>query len=57
MNLFNCFQAMAFYTAMPFGIEWCFTNDHTGWGYILAGVEFIGFVMASMAIKESAMLK
>jgi hypothetical protein len=32
MNLFNSFQAMAFYTIMPFGIQYLFQNNYTGWG-------------------------
>ncbi len=45
MNLFNKFQAMAFYTATPLGIQWLFSNGHTGWGALVCGVELIGMVM------------
>ena len=52
MNLFNCFQAVAFYTMTPFLIEWLYKNDHVAWAYILGAGEFIGFVLMSIAISK-----
>lgn len=50
MNLFNCFQAVAFYTLTPFGIQWLATNGHNTWA-IIAGVGlFIGYVWLSFAV-------
>ena len=57
MNLFNCFQAMAFYTIMPFGIQWLFQNQYNGWAYVLCVAQFIGFVMASVAIHNTEVFK
>ena len=57
MNLFNCFQAVAFYTIAPFFIHWLYTNDHTTWAYILGFGEFVGFIMMSVAINTSKFLK
>lgn len=52
MNLFNCFQAMAFYTVAPFGIMWLFQNNYDVWGYILAVGQLIGYVILSLTIHD-----
>lgn len=57
MNLFNCFQAVAFYTVAPFLIQYLFNNGFNTWAYIGCFAEFIGFVMMSIAIHESKLLK
>lgn len=54
MNLFNCFQAVAFYTLVPFGIQWLAAHDYTAWA-IVAGVgEFAGYCMLSISVYEGA---
>jgi len=52
MNLFNCFQAVAFYTLTPFAIQWLFTHGYNGWAYIACIGELVGFVLISLAIEE-----
>jgi hypothetical protein len=52
MNLFNCFQAVAFYTLTPFGIQYLFNNGFSAWGYVACIGEFVGFVLISMAIHD-----
>lgn len=53
MNLFNCYQAVAFYTAVPFAIEWLANNGYSTWAIILGVGEFAGFCLMSLAIHES----
>lgn len=53
MNLFNCFQAVAFYTAVPFAIQWLASNGFNTWAIILGIGEFVGFVMLSVSVSES----
>lgn len=48
---------MAFYTIMPFGIQWLFQNQYNGWAYVLCVAQFIGFVMASVAIHNTEVFK
>jgi Sec-independent protein secretion pathway component TatC len=53
MNLFNCYQALAFYTLVPFGIQWLTLNGHTAWA-ITAGVgEFVGFIWLGIALRQA----
>ena len=54
MNLFNCFQAIAFYTIVPFGIQWLMNNGFNGWAIVLGVGEIIGFVALSVAVHSSA---
>jgi len=49
MNLFNSFQAVGFYSLLPFGIIWLFNNEQSVWGYAASAVMFIGYVMLSFA--------
>lgn len=53
MNLFNCFQAMAFYTLAPFGIAYLFQNHYDVWGYIAAVGQFAGYVTVSVMLHDS----
>ncbi len=53
MNMFNCFQAVALYTALPFGIQYLMTNGHDVWGYMLCVVQLIGYAIISVAVAES----
>jgi hypothetical protein len=53
MNLFNSFQAVAFYTLTPFLIQWLFANGHDGWAYLASAGELAGFAMISFAIHEA----
>ncbi|MEN0059585.1 MAG: hypothetical protein AAGB31_12170 [Bdellovibrio sp.] len=53
MNLFNCFQAVAFYTVTPFGIQWLATNGFNTWA-IVAGVGmFVGYILMSIAVHQA----
>jgi hypothetical protein len=52
MNLFNCYQAVAFYTATPFAIQWLASNGHEPWSWILGIGELIGFILLGQAINE-----
>ena len=52
MNLFNCFQAVAFYTLTPFVIQWLFANGFDAWGWIASIGEVLGFVALSVQLHE-----
>lgn len=52
MNLFNCFQAMAFYTLSPFLAQYLFRNGYIVFGYISCVAIFAGFVTLSFMIEE-----
>lgn len=53
MNLFNCYQAVAFYTATPFAIQWLANNGYTFWAGIIGIGEIIGFILMGLAINQS----
>jgi hypothetical protein len=53
MNLFNCYQALAIYTATPFAIQWLSQNGNTSWAIVLGIGEFVGFCVLGVAINES----
>lgn len=53
MNLFNSYQAVAFYTATPFAIQWLANNGYNTWAIALGIGEFIGFVLMGIAVSES----
>lgn len=52
MNLFNCFQMVAFYTALPLLSHWLFTNQHNVLGSITVVVICIGLVLLSLAMYD-----
>lgn len=52
MNLFNCFQAVGFYTALPLAIQWMFANNYNVWGYITSAVLLIGYVLLSILTAD-----
>jgi len=54
MNLFNCFQAVAFYTLVPFLAQYLFTHDYNVGGYIAVVAELIGFVLLSVNLHENS---
>lgn len=54
MNLFNSYQAVAFYSVMPFGINWLYQNGHSGWSYVAGAAWLIGFILMGMAVHEGA---
>lgn len=56
MNMFNCFQAVAFYTLLPFGIQWLYMAGHTGFMYVGCVAQLIGYVLMSIAINDSKSL-
>lgn len=51
MNLFNCFQAMAFYTLSPLLAQWLFVNNYRTGGYIASVGIFIGYVLLAIKIN------
>lgn len=53
MNLFNCFQAMAFYTLSPFLAQYLFNNGYNVGGYITSGAIALSFVALSITLHES----
>ncbi len=53
MNLFNCYQAIAIYTATPFAIAWLSNNGNVAWAIVLGIGELIGFIMLGIAVNES----
>lgn len=53
MNLFNCYQALAFYTITPFGIQWLYQNNYTAWAVVLGLGELVGFILLGIAVRES----
>lgn len=52
MNLFNCFQAVAFYIITPFLIQYLYSNGYTAWAVVAGVGEFVGFVAISFIISE-----
>lgn len=52
MNLFNCFQAVGFYTMLPLIIQWLFVNNYPVWGYICSAVLAVGFIILSFKVGE-----
>lgn len=52
MNLFNCYQALAFYTAAPLAIQWLALNGYTTWAVILGIGEVIGFVVLGAIVSD-----
>lgn len=57
MNLFNCFQAVAFYTITPVLIQYLFANGYTGFAYMAVLAEIVGFVLISFAIHDNKSFK
>ena len=53
MNLFNCYQAVALYTATPFFIEWLNNNGFKSLSLVVGIGEIIGFILLGLAINES----
>lgn len=53
MNLFNCYQAVAIYTATPFAIQWLANNGNTSWAVVLGIGELIGFILMGLAVNYS----
>ena len=53
MNTFNCFQAVGFYTALPFAMQYLFSNGYNSWGYVVAAIQLVGYIMLSVAIRSS----
>ena len=52
MNLFNCFQAMAFYTMLPLLASYLFTNGYPIFGYVACVANFVGYVVLSFVIND-----
>ena len=53
MNLFNCFQAVLFYSLLPFLIMWA---DKSGYTLLSVGAGvgmFVGFVLLSLAVHNA----
>lgn len=47
--MFNCFQAVGFYSLLPILIQWLYSNGYATWSYIAGGVMFIGYCLLSIA--------
>lgn len=54
MNLFNCFQAVAFYTVVPFGIQYLANTGNTAWAVVAGIGHLVGFFFLSIAVHESS---
>lgn len=54
MNLFNCYQAIAFYTAVPFLIEWLANNGFNTWAILLGIGEFVAFCILGATVHEGS---
>ncbi len=52
MNMFNCYQAVGFYSILPFGMQWLYTNNHSGWSYVVGAVWFIGFIVLGVTVNN-----
>jgi hypothetical protein len=52
MNLFNCYQALAIYTALPFAIQWLASNGNTAWAVVLGVVELLGFIFLGLVLNS-----
>jgi len=53
MKLFNCYQAVALYTATLFFIEWLNNNGFQALSIVVGIGEIIGFILLGLAINES----
>lgn len=54
MNFFNCFQAVAFYTLLPFLLNWAHKNNNKVAVAIGSCILMIGYVLLSWAVYEAA---
>lgn len=52
MNLFNTFQAVAFYTMCPLLAQYLFQNGYDVWGYVTAAATAVGYVIMSVSLHE-----
>lgn len=50
MNLFNSFQAVGFYSALPLLIQWLNNNGYTAYSIIAGAAMFIGYIALSFAV-------
>jgi hypothetical protein len=53
MNMFNCFQAVAFYTLLPFIIMWLKQNDYTTGMWFAVVVQVISYVILSAFMADN----
>lgn len=54
MNLFNTFQAVAFYTMLPLLAQYLFTNEYNAWGYVAVVANFLGYCLMSVTVHEGS---
>lgn len=54
MNLFNTYQALGFWAAIPFGAQWLSENGHNAWAIVAGLVWLVGFFIAGTFIHEGA---
>jgi hypothetical protein len=52
MNLFNCYQALVIFTALPFGIEWLYEHDKQLLAIMLLVPWLVGFGFLGIAVNE-----
>ena len=52
MNLFNCFQAMAFYTLSPFLAQYLFNTDRDVFAWITVAGIAVGYVLLSISLED-----
>jgi len=50
MNLFNCFQAVGFYTLLPFLMMYLNDKGYTVWSSVVFVIMMIGYVFLSFAV-------
>lgn len=53
MNYFNSLQAVAIYTATPFGIQWLMSNHYEGWAAVFIFGQLVGFIALTFAVNDS----
>jgi len=52
MNTFNCFQAVAFYTLLPFLIMWLNMNGYTTWMWFAVAAQVISYIVLSLFMAD-----
>lgn len=53
MNIFNCFQAVAFYTLLPFAIQYLMNNNYAVFGWITSAILLIGYFVLSLFVSDN----
>lgn len=53
MNTFNCFQAIAFYTLLPFLIMWLHQQGFNTWMWFAVAAQVISYIVLSMYMADN----